>query len=210
MKTKFTILMITALAISLPGAAAAQQLFDFFGMTLLPAAEGGSLTLYAEIRDGGPAIETPLPLDFANYEYTLVVTDLVLVTDSYPDLYAGGAIALYEDAATPLDYAAPGTFSDGSVVLSGVVTSLELAHFAEIMPSSTLGNATGTVDWTGGLHLDDIAPEDQSNWVFLSATNSGSGELEPGYDEVWDGKVEPRTPIVSTDEVTWDAIKAMF
>lgn len=34
-------------------------------MTLLPVAEGESPTMYAEIRDGGSALETPLPLDYA-------------------------------------------------------------------------------------------------------------------------------------------------
>ncbi len=210
MKRMSTILVVILLAGTLPGLAAAQQLFDFFGMANLPAAEGGSLSMFGVIRDGGAAVATPLPLDFANYEYTIVVEDLVLVTDDYPETYAGGTITIYRDASSTADYAATGTFSDGTAVLSGVVSSLELFHYSDLVPSATGGSGIGTVDWTGGARLDEIAPGDQDGWGFFTATNSGSGLLEPGYDEVWDGKVEPATPIVGTERMSWGAVKAMY
>ena len=63
MKIRLLLLVIILSAFALPGAVMAQQLFDYFGMALLPAAEGESLTLYSVVRDGSPATTTPIPLD---------------------------------------------------------------------------------------------------------------------------------------------------
>ena len=87
---------------------------------------------------------------------------------------------------------------------------MPLYHYADFDPSDPMGHGAGTVNWTGGNNINDIAPEDQTGWVFVVGTNSASSTLEPGYDEVWDGKVEPQNPIVGTDNLTWDALKAMF
>ena len=85
MKTRLLFLTIVTVAFLLPGAAMAQQLFDFYGMALLPANVGGTATMYSVVRDASPAA-TPLPLDFDNFEYTLVVTDLHLDSAPLPDL----------------------------------------------------------------------------------------------------------------------------
>ena len=37
-------------------------------------------------------------------------------------------------------------------------------------------------------------------WSFLSGVNPSSAE--PGFDEMWDGKVEPQGPIVETESTT--------
>jgi len=206
MKARILFLAIVMLTFLLPGAVMAQQFFDYFGMTLLPNGVGDSLTMYAEVRDPAPAV-APLPLDYDNYQYTLVITDLELVADGFPEIYANGTITLYEDNGTTADYASPATFTDGTAILVGAV-SMEVYHLSNVIPTNTTGNGTGTVDWIGGTNLNDFAPEDQLGWTFLVATNSGSGLLEPGYDEVWDGKVEPQDIIVSTDRVTWDKLKA--
>lgn len=208
MKARVLFLAIVMLTFLLPGAVLAQQFFDYVGMTMLPAAEGEAATMYATVGDPAPAT-TPLPLDFANYEYTIVVTDLTLVSDAFPELYAGGTITLYQDDATVADYAAPGTFTDGEALLVGTVT-LDLFHMADVMPGNLTGSGTGNVDWTGGTHLNDFAPEDQTGWTFVVASNSGSGLLEEGYDEVWDGKVEPDGTIVDTDKASWDEVKGRW
>lgn len=208
MKTRVLILAIATLALLLPGAVMAQQLFDYIGMTLLPDAVGGTATMYATVADPAPQ-ETPLPLDFANYEYTIVISGLTLDAAGYPEMYSGGTITLYQDNATAADYAVPSTFTDGEALLVGDL-SVELYHFSVIMPSNQTGNGSGTVDWVGGTQLNEFAPEDQDGWTFVVATNAGSELLVDGYDEVWDGKVEPRTFIVDTDDVTWDKLKSYF
>ena len=202
MKTRLLLLVMVMLA--LPGAAMAQQVFDFYGMALLPAVEGESLTMYGIVREGDHTT-TPIPLDFYNYEYTIAVTDLVLNTDANPQLYANGLIVLYQDSTPDADFGSPGTFTDGTVILSGLVTSLERWVF-----TSTLGNAMGMVDWTGGSSLNEMALEDQVGWAFLSPTNNSTTLVEAGYDEAWDGKVEPESPVVDLEKVSWDGLKAMF
>lgn len=164
--------------------------------------------MYATVGDPAP-FTTPLPLDFANYEYTIVISGLTLVTDAFPEVYAGGMITLYQDNGTAADPAMPATFTDGEAMLVGTL-SLDLFHMSDVIPSNQTGNGTGNVDWTGGTHLNDFAVADQDGWTFVVATNAGSALLADGFDEVWDGKVEPEGIIVDTDKVTWDQLKSWF
>ncbi len=202
MRTRFAILLSVLLLLAVQ--APAQQLFDFLGQAVVPAAPGGSLSMFGILNDPSPAT-TPLPLDFASYQYTLVVTGLVLVADGQTQQYAGGSIALYRDATTPADYAAAATFTDGEAILAGEVTSLQRTMF-----TATLGTVSGNVDWTGGTRLDEIAPQDRTGWPLLSGISRQSWNIEPGYDEQWDGKVEPTEPIVAGETVSWSLIKSLY
>jgi hypothetical protein len=152
---KLLLTVMLACAASAPATASAQQWFDFNGQALLPAAVGQDLTLYAVINNNG-IIDTPLPLDFANFEYTLVVTGLTLVADNGGggQTYGGGQIAIYQDAGSAADYTNPASFVDGTALLSGDLTSLSRSIFGSI------GSAGGVVNWTGGANLNDLAPAD--------------------------------------------------
>jgi hypothetical protein len=204
MKTRLTILLAVAIAASLPVAAQAQQLFDFLGQANVPAVQGGPLSMYSVMAQpaGTPP---PLPLDFADFEYTLVIEGLELMVDGAPQQYAGGSITIYEDAGTAADYAAPGTFTDGTAILSGTFDYLDRSMF-----TATLGSALGQVDWTGGAWLGVIAPSDRVDWGFFAGINAMASQVEPGYDERWDGKVEPPEPIVGDEEMTWGDVKNIF
>ena len=205
MRRQLLALCVAAAVIGLPSLAAAQQLFDFFGQANLPANVGGSLSMFSEVRDPAPGT-TPIPLDFANYDYTLVIEDLVLDSeDASGQVYSGGSITIYEDNGTAADYANPGSFTDGTAILVGVVT---LANRAVLI--GTIGTVNGSVDWTGGTRIGDIAPDDRNNWALLSGTNSSATQTEPGYDEAWDGKVEPQEPIVPNEETSWGRLKTDF
>ncbi len=204
MKTMMKGLLIVLVVAALPLGASAQQLFDFTGQALSPAGVGGMLTMYSVVFDPAPA-ETPIPLDFANYEFTLVVEGATLVADGMVKTYAGGTVTIYQDSGTAADYASPVTLTDGTAILVGNFTSL--SHF---VPPVGPGSASGTVDWVGGTRLNDMAPEDQLGWSFFSATNPNSGLLEPGYDEVWDGKTEPVDIIVDTESASMSKVKALF
>jgi len=203
MKTMMKGLLIVLVIAALPLGAAAQQLFDFTGQALIPGTVGGVMTMYGEIYDPAPAT-TPLPLDFANYQYTVVVSANLAATGMVRT-YTGGTIAIYKDAATAADYTNVATFADGTPILTGVFVS-----FSQFVPPVGPGSVTGTVDWTGGTRLDDIAPEDQAGWAFLSGTNPDSGLLEPGYDEVWDGKVGPKDIIVDDQNASMGQVKSLF
>ena len=195
---------VLLLVIALPILVQAQQLFDFNGQALVPDAPGGSLEMYSRIFDPYPAL-TPLPLDFENYEYTLVITDLVLVADGFEQVYENGYIAIVEDGGTVADYATPETFGDGEIILSGVITVLYRSMF-----TSTLGSAAGNVNWTGGTRLDLIAPADQLDWPLVAGINAMEIYVEPGYDENWDGKVEPEDIIIETTRTTWSHVKSLY
>jgi hypothetical protein len=160
------------------------------------------------VNDPAPAT-TPLPLDFANFQYTLVITNLQLIsgagTVASPQNYAGGTLAIYEDNGTAADYTNPATFSDGTAILIGNLSSLNRTMF-----TTTLGSAAGTVDWVGGTQLNDIAPADQLGWPFLTGISARSTVVEPGYDEQWDGKCEPQAPIVDVEERSWGSVKSQL
>jgi hypothetical protein len=204
MKARLTILLALTLAVAAPLTAQAQQIFDFYGQTILPGGVGGTLTMNSVVNDPAPA-DTPVPLDFGTYQYTLVVSGLVLDADGATQSYSGGTIAIYEDAATAADYAAPGTFTDGVAVLSGVITTLDRTLF-----TSTLGSVLGSVDWTGGTMLGLVAPQDLLGWPFVSGVNAMASQTVDGYDEAWDGKVEPSDIIVANERLDWGTLKRLF
>ncbi len=199
-------LLTLSLAIAALGAtpAMAQQLFDFDGQAHDAPAVGATLGMVSVVVNAD-ALTMPLPLDLANFQYTIVVTGLQLDTAGTTDLFSNGTIALYEDAATAADFANEGTFTDGTAVLVG-----DLVSFSRTMFTSTLGSGTGVVNWTGGSRIDDLHPSDRDNWSFLVSVSRSPSLLEPGFDERWDGKVEPREPVVDREVQSVGEIKSGY
>ena len=201
MKRLLGVVTIAALLSASP--ALAQQFFDFDGQAHIPGSVGGNADMCAFVLNSGTE---PLPLDFDNFEYTIVITNLELTADGFTQSYAGGDIVLYEDASTPADYSNKSTFTDGTALLIGTVTSFSRTIF---FPSSGNGTGNGLVDWTGGSEIDEIHPSDRLNWALLVNILGTSG-VEPGFDERWDGKVEPQTPIVATEDSSFSDIKSRY
>ena len=206
MRTRITLLALALVLIAVP--ASAQQLFDFLGQTVVPTTAGDVLSMESLVRDPSPGT-TPIPLDFANYEYTMVIAQLELLsgdgTVASPQNYADGTLILYQDNTTAADYSNPSTFSDGTPILIGAITTLN-----RTMYTATLGSVSGFVDWVGGTRLNDIAPVDQLGWPFLSGISARAENVEAGYDEQWDGKCEPEEPIVDVQEMSWGSVKALL
>lgn len=199
--------LLLALVVIALGAqpASAQQLFDFVGQAIVPTTIGDDLVMYGILTEYA---DTPLPLDYVSFEYTVVITGLNFDMDTgAQQFYSGGSIAIYEDAGTPADYANQATFVDGTAILSGTVQNLTRAI---TFPLSGAGNASGTVDWTGGSQINEIAPADQLGWNFVTGILGLATVVEPGYDEQWDGKVEPQTPIVDNEASSMAAMKARY
>ena len=202
-------LLLTALAalvLAAPGTAAAQsQWFDFNGQALLPDAVGGTLTMVSKITNNG-TVDTPLPLTGnIGDRYTLVISGLELTSDNGTQQdYVGGTIQIIEDDATLADFGDQSTFTDGTVILEGTFSQFIRLDFG------TLQSGSGSVDWTGGTRLGEIAPADQLGWAFVVSISNRSSVLEPGYDENWNGKVEPGDPIVDTQVQTWGQIKRSY
>jgi hypothetical protein len=201
---KLLLVMALMVVVGAPGFASAQQWFDFNGQTLLPALVGSDLTSYTVVNNNG-VIDTPLPLDFANFQYTIVITGLTMDIDNGDmggKTFSGGMIALYEDNTTVADYTSPGSFVDGTPLLTGT-----FQVFNRLMFTSSNGSGSGTVDWTGGTRLDEFAPGDQINWTFVVSISNRSSVTEPGYDENWDGKVEPIEPVIPVDILSVGQLK---
>lgn len=201
-KTLITLLLLAQAACA--AEALATQLFDFDAQALMPAGVGGTATVFGRIVNGS-AVTPPLPLDFAGHEYTIAVTGLVQLTDGTVSQFAGGAVAIYEDAATTANYADPSTFTDGTAILTG-----SLGSFQRTMFTGTLGSGVGSVDWTGGTLLDLLAPADRLGWPFLTAISRATLQVQPGYSERWDGKVEPQQDVVPTAAQSWSGVKAGY
>lgn len=201
-KTMITLILLGQVALATT--TLATQMFDFDAQAVMPADVGGTATVYGRIVNGA-AVSAPLPLDFANHEYTLVVTGLTLDAAGATSLFSGGAVAIYEDSATPADWANPATFTDGALVLAGT-----LGVFQRTMVTSSLGSGAGSVDWTGGSLLDLLAPGDRTGWPLLTAVSRAPTQVLPGYSERWDGKVEPQEDVVSTEQRSWSELKAEY
>lgn len=200
MKKLFLVLAVACI-VAAPGLSSAQQLFDYNGQAIVPGAGGGSATAYLPIDEAG-VIDTPLALDFANYDYTIVVVTGISSVVGGTTEFLPGTITIYEDNATVADYGDPSTFTDGTVILSGSIYDFSITFLL-----STLGSGLGSVDWTGGTRIDEFAPADRTGWAFVVTASTRSTVLVPGYDQNWDGKVEPLEPVVDTEESSISEMK---
>ncbi|MEN8006268.1 MAG: hypothetical protein ABFS42_04600 [Candidatus Krumholzibacteriota bacterium] len=203
MKSLLKLTLVLGL-IATAGSATAVQMFDFDAQAILPTTVGSAAEAYGIIVNGD-AVDTPLPLDFANFEYTIVVTGLILDSTGSTSIFSGGTVVIYEDDATAADWAVPAGFSDGVAILSGT-----LATFQHTMLLATVGSGQGYVDWTGGTRLNELAPADQTGWPFLTTVSRAATQVEPGYTEKWDGKVEPTEDVVATEVQSWSNLKVLF
>jgi hypothetical protein len=200
------------LLIAVPQIAQAQtQAFDFLGQADLPASVGGSLSMYSVIQEGSAIIVPPIPLDFVNYDYTVVITGLVLDVDGILQQYSGGTVTIYEIANGAADYANLSTFTTGTAILVGDLTSMTRSDVTQSFPPfarSIIMN--GDLDWTGGTRVDDMAPADQIGWGLFATGNQDAANVEPGFDEQWDGKIELDRLIVPAPDKSMGSFKASF
>jgi len=203
MKSIVTLLLALAVAAA-AGPASAVQMFDFDAQAVLPANPGEAAEAYGIVVNGD-AVPAPLPLDFAQFQYTVVVTGLILDSAGASSFFSGGTVAVYEDSSTPANWSDPASFTDGTAILVGI-----LDGFQHTMLTATLGDGHGAVDWTGGTRLNDLAPEDQTGWPFLTLVSRSATQVEPGYTEKWDGKVEPTEEVVANEAMSWSAVKAIY
>jgi hypothetical protein len=179
--------------------------FDFYGFALVPPGPvGGMLTLRSVLTNNG-VVPTPIALNFALNQYTLVISGTLASTVGIAQNYPGASVLLYEDpiaGGTAADYANPSTFTDGTLILSGAFDGdLVRNRF-----SATLGNFVGKIDFTGGTRLGDLAtPQDWPCGGAWSRTVTG---IPTGYQENWDGKID--LAVVSVDNKTWEQLKQLY
>lgn len=204
LKKLTTVVTIAGLLAAGPALAVDPPNFDFNGYAVVPANIGGTLTLRSILTNNG-VVPTPIALDFANNQYTLVVTALRAADSGIATNWTGGALALYEDpigGGTAADYGTPGTFVDGTQILSGQFDGLLVRNV--FTPS--LGNFTGSVDFTGGTRLGDLpTPQD---WPFGGGWSRSVSGIPAGYQENWDGLIELAP--VGVESKTWNGLKQLY
>jgi len=201
------------LLIAAPQFAQAQttQAFDFLGQANVPGAVGGSLSMYSVIQEGSAIIVPPLPLDLVNFDYTVVITDLVLDVDGAFQTYSGGTVTIYEIANGAADYANLSTFTTGTAVLIGNVTSMSRSDVTMTLPPfmRTI-TMNGDIDWTGGTMVIMLAPADQVGWGLFASGNRNPDDVEAGFDEQWDGKIELPYEVVPAGNQSIGSLKAGY
>ena len=198
-----TTLLLAALAL-VPALAQADQAFDFDGATAVAMAPGDQLVASCVVKEMLPPLTTPIPLDFAAHEYTLVITAVMDSSTAYTQYFSSGTVALYEDDATPADPADPSSYTDGTVLLSGDLTRL----VRNLFPTG-LGAGSGAVDWTGGERLGTFAEGLRYGWSLLFTVDA-TGSLPTDTDETWEGTLSPPSDIVGNAELTWSELKSLY
>jgi hypothetical protein len=180
--------------------------FDFLGYCIVPTSQGGTLTARSVLTNGN-TVPTPIALDFNNNQYTMVLTATLTVVGP-PSQYSPATVQLYEDpisGGTNADYANPATFTDGTLILSGVIDgNLTRNRF-----TTTLGNYIGKIDFTGGTRLGDL--QTTQDWPIgggWSRNASVTPPIPPGYNEQWDGKID-NAP-VAVEQRSWGAVKEFY
>jgi hypothetical protein len=161
-----------------------------------------------------------LTCDFTNNEYTYQFKDLTAVaTDSAPPFlfvfYAPGRFRIFEDSkvsGTAADYGvnppnvtAPSTFTDGALILGGVVSEFIL----QLDTTNNNGAFSGNITFDEGSQQGSIPPAQLNGWSFAGLT-SGSGTGTPqGYSHQVDGliRVPGVTPVYGT---SWGKVKNLY
>ena len=178
--------------------------FDFNGYAIVPTTIGGTLTMRSVLTNNG-VVPTPIALDFANNQYTLVITATLVSAAGIAQYYSPANIEMWEDpigGGTPANYANPGTLTDGTLILSGVFDG----NLTRNMFTPSLGNFVGLVDFTGGTRLGDLGmPQD---WPLGGGISRSISGIPAGYDENWDGKIDLAT--VGVEDSTWDGVKGLY
>lgn len=224
----FGLMLALALCAAVP--AMAQVEFTFEGFAAFdPGTEmqGATMTVYG-IANPPVSVPTPIPTDFTNNQYTIAIDGMLVVgynfdgvnfTKSYT--FTGGTIRIYEDAiagGTAGDYANPGTFVDGNLLLQASVDdgwTMDLNN--AFYPAGWFSGAgIGTCDMTGGSALPELVgltyPLD--NWTF-----AGTGISEPyppiitvpaGYDYVFGTKIIFPYNATATEPTSWGNVKTLY
>jgi hypothetical protein len=188
-----------------PGAQAADPPnFDFNGYAIVPAAIGGTLTMRSVLTNNG-VVPTPIVLDFVNYQYTLVVVGTLASAAGIAQNYNPASIQMWENlksTGTAADYAIPATFTDGTLILSGVFDG----NLIRNKFTTNLGNFVGKVNFNAGSRLGDLATP--TGWPFGGGWSRSISGIPSGYQENWDGKIDLAPVAVAPQQ--WGGVKELF
>ena len=145
--------------------------FDFYGcMQSIPTSNGGAFKMVGFLTNNG-VVPTPIPFVWAGEEHTIVIEATLASISGFTETYSNATVKIYTDVgpATAGDYANQATFSDFTLVLSGVINSFLRINF----PGSQ-STYSGDVDWTGGSRLGELGANTTS-YGMGGAGNTNSG-----------------------------------
>jgi hypothetical protein len=197
-------LTAVALLLSAGGAVADPPNFDFNGYAQVPAGIGGTLTVRSVLTNNG-VVPTPIPLNFALNQYTLVVTGTLASSAGIAQQYNPASVSMYEDpigGGTAADYAVPGTFTDGTLILGGSFNG----NLTRNTFTPNLGNYVGKIDFSSGSLLALLPTP--NGWPFGGGWSRTISGIPPGYQENWDGKID--LAAVGVQQKTWSGVKGLF
>jgi len=197
-------LAAAAVLIGTPVLAVDPPNFDFNGYAIVPTTVGGALTVRTVLTNNG-VVPTPIALDFVNNQYTLVVTGTLASQAGIFQYYSPATLEIWEDpiaGGTAADYANGGTFTDGTLILSGAFDG----NLTRTAFTAGLGSFLGLVDFSGGTRLGDLGTP--SDWPFGGGWSRSVTTIPAGYHEQWDGKIDLATVAVQNE--TWEGLKRLY
>ena len=156
------------------------------------------------LMNNNGVVPTPIPFTWVGEEHTVVIEATYDQKTGLTESFTGGTVKIYTDVgpATAGDYANQATFSDFTLVLSGVITDFIRVVFGS---SSTFG---GEVEWTGGSRLAELGAN-TTNFGMGGSGSTLSSNIPAGYELCWDGKIDEPEP-VAVNKATWGQVKSLF
>jgi hypothetical protein len=204
-----------AMIVAIPALAAAAPLHAHFsgyadhnGPAPGSYVAGNDYTAYATLDAVQP---DPWYAFLAGQEYTVVITTTVTAAYENPAMilnveFADAVVEIYEDNTTPADYANPGTFTDGVLVLSGIASNMagQRPNF-----SGFNWDVTGSVSFDGGAGLGGLLCEGPIGMNDFIAFQQPPINPPNGYREAYnvDWFCEGTT---SVEQSTWGRMKGLY
>lgn len=223
-RTVTTVLLALGCLLAIVPAARAQSLlFDYLGFDYEspnpdPLTFGEPGSSYVGLGTV-PNLFAPLVSNTVDNEYTYVMQGLVptgvQVFGQFRIIdYGPGTITLYEDpklGGTTADYGnappngvAPATFTDGTPILVGSLTSFQFV--LDTVTGSGSFEAVFTV--TGGSQLVNFPLNQRKGWTFSGAT-SNALNIPAGYAHQIDGQTFLDAPVAAR-RTSWGQLKAGY
>jgi len=205
-----------------PAARADSLLFDYVGFDYEspnpnPATFGEPGSGYVGLGTV-PFLFAPLVSNTALNEYTFVIqcgTPTVLPVGGMEVVsYATGTVTIYEDskalgttatyAPNPPNGQVPGTFTDGTAILSGTLTNFQLI----VDTSNGVGSFEAVFNATGGSQFVNFPVNQRTGWTF-SGTTGEALNIPQGFAHQIDGQTFLDAPVAAR-RISWGRLKAGY
>jgi hypothetical protein len=183
--------------------------FDFNGYAQFPVGKSGivpagaGMTMASVLTNNG-VVPTPIPLNFALNQYTLIVQGSLANVIGNAQHWTA-TIQIYEDpigGGTAANYANLATFVDGTLILGGAFDGFLTRNTF----TANLGNFVGKVDFASGTMLGALpTPQD---WPFGGAWSRTVSGIPAGFAENWDGLIDMAP--VAVESRPWSGVKALY